>query len=948
MPRRLKVITGNVRGIRNKFDELQLLVSEKDPDILVLTETWLSSNTLDAEISISGYDLFRADRFLSRISGGVIIYCRSSLQAVLLHSISSADGTHEFLSCRITHLGGFCDVAGIYRSPHSIGDMLLEQISRIAQSADCLILGDFNAPGIDWKNLSVSRSDSFGNDLLNLVLSMNLHQWVRVPTRMQPGQTANCLDLVFTHDEFSVKDFSCQEPLGSSDHLLLQFSWEKEVDSFFPASIRRNVWKADLQGMFEAAAQISWDDSDVLGLEKMWCSFYDKLQSLCSQFIPLCKRIHPRQPPPWLNREVRLKLKLRKKAWDTYQLTCSSADYSIYKNIRNQCTTLKRKKRREYEESLAISSSTAPKRLFAYLRRRIKESNGVPPLIDKPSGNLLTSDYDKADALRLQYESVFTEDTLHPTEPLKLYDLQINDCHFNAADVGKLLSSLDEQSAPGPDDLHPRVLKHLAPIIAAPLTSIFKKSLTEGRLPSQWKFGIVKPMFKGGSKNDPSSYRPVCLTSVICKVMEKIIKKTINEHFVSAGLWAAEQHGFREGRSCISNVLLAKESWAEAYDAGNKVDVIFVDFSKAFDKVSHRNVLRKLASYGVAGSLLSWIEDFLGDRTMCVKVNNTLSDLIHCTSGVPQGSVLGPELFKVYVNDLPSSIPVPCLLYADDLKLWRVTNTDEEVDLLQRSLDILGNWAIDWTLPINYEKCSVMAIGNKRPTGIYHIGGYLLKETEVERDLGIHVTYDLKSASNSRHRAQSASRLLWAIRRSFDRLTPNVFRILFTSHVRPILEYGQPATYPVTKGEIEVLELVQRRGSKMIDGFYHVEYPRRLKELNLFPLHYRRLRADLLYTWRILRGELGEELRQFFVLAENCVTRGHKLKLLKPRRARLNNLVTLSTRVVNVWNNLPSELILSESFELFKKRIDEFLLEGPKEICLLDCCSEATTWPGCN
>ena len=368
-------------------------------------------------------------------------------------------------------------------------------------------------------------------------------------------------------------------------------------------------------------------------------------------------------------------------------------------------------------------------------------------------------------------------------------------------------------------------------------------------------------------------------------------------------------------------MLLAREHWADILDRGEKLDSVYVDFSKAFDKVPHHHLLSKLAAYGIEGNLLLWLKDFLVGRSMKVQVNTTYSESVECTSGVPQGSVLGPQLFKVFINDLPETLGLPCLLYADDLKLWLPISSETDVDTLQEALDALHSWCTSWELPVNQDKCSVLPIGSGQPTGVYHLGGILLKDLTAEKDLGIVVTPNMKTSQESFRRIKSASGLLWGIRRSFDQLTPDIFWKVFCSHIRPILEYGQPAFYPLLKQESDALERVQRRGSKMVRGFRNVEYLVRLKRLNLFPLDYRRARGDLIYTQRIIRGELGPELNNVFGLSDTS-TRGHNLKLRKPRRLRLSNLTTLSTRVINRWNNLPADVAEAGTEVEFKRKLD--------------------------
>ena len=331
-----------------------------------------------------------------------------------------------------------------------------------------------------------------------------------------------------------------------------------------------------------------------------------------------------------------------------------------------------------------------------------------------------------------------------------------------------------------------------------------------------------------------------------------------------------------------------------------------------------------MEAYGIRGRLLLWIADFLLGRSIQVQVNDARSEPVLATSGVPQGSVLGPELFKIYVNDLPAFLQAECLMYADDLKIWaRVSSMDEALGL-QRSLESLYRWSLDWELPINLAKCSVLPLLATDPLQNYHLGGAQLSVVSVIKDLGTVLSIDLKSREDTSKKVASATRLLAAIRRSFTSMSPLVFRTLFTSHIRPILEFGQPATFPLTKGEAELLERVQRRGTRWVTGLRNLSYDKRLQELNMFSLSYRRRRADLIYTRRILRAD-HDDLKRFFQLNCDGATRGHPWKLYKPRRRRLRLPLTLSTRVVNDWNNLPAAVVEAPSEACFKRLVDHHL-----------------------
>lgn len=911
---------------------------------MAFTETWLSSDTLDSEVRIPGYHLCRADRQGGRTGGGVILYWNADLKAHLVESTCDGNGGFEALWCRVHDGRRNLTIAVVYRAPLGSGARLLDSIKTHGTGKDCVLVGDFNTPGVDWDLLHcATSSDVFAADFLETVLECNLFQHVTVPTRVFVGQTPRILDLVLSPAQSDVADITILPPIGKSDHSVVSFLWTRRLTLHNQDKFRRNFWRADPIRLQTTASAVDWNIPQPSDADEEWNILYSRLISLVEQTVPYCKRRTFTRGPPWIDRELRCLMTKRRKLWDRFKLTHCALDYSVYKEIRNDCNLKKRQKRCQYELSLAVQSRTTPKALYSYLKRSTKAGSGIPALFSSEQVSLLDDDGAKASLFALQYSSVYSLETPLPGDTTPIHPSPLIHVEMSVDDVAKGLRDLDPNSSPGPDGLHPLFLKTVADCIAAPVCQLFRHSLQAGRLPVAWKLGTVKPIYKGGDRHDPANYRPICLTSVLCKLMERILKRALHLHFENLNIISSAQHGFRRAHSCTSNLLVAREKWAKLLDAGKRLDVVFVDFSKAFDKVPHERLLFKLQGTGVSGNVLSWIADFLAGRTMRVKVNEAYSAPVLMTSGVPQGSVLGPELFKIFINDLPSELQLDCLIYADDLKLWMEVSCLEDADRLQTSLDMLHEWSTKWRLPINREKCSVLSIGAPEPFGAYHIGGVLLRTTILEKDLGVLVSHDLRTTEDTLRRVAAASRMSHAIRRAFSRLTPDVFRILFTSHVRPILEYGLPATYPLTKFECCLIEKVQRRASKSILELRDLPYPLRLQRMHLFSLEYRRRRGDLIFTRRILRGEMGMELQAFFQVNANSSTRGHDWKLFKPRRLKVRSALALSTRVVNDWNGLPKHVADAQTEECFKRFLDSHLMSklGP---CFYQCSCFGPSW----
>ena len=681
----------------------------------------------------------------------------------------------------------------------------------------------------------------------------------------------------------------------------------------------RKFWRLNPQTLTQEASQIDWALSSKTDLDCCWHTFLAKIRQLES-LAPLMRDRPVTQCPPWFDKDLRSCIRKRKRLWDKFMSTRCDADYVEYRTVRNQCTSMKRRKRELFERQLANTSQGTPKRLYAYIRRRVKSSSPVPTLKNSVGENI-ESDSCKAAVLAGQYNSVYKVESSDPPT-LQQSDMILPEISVNPEAVRLLLEGLDVQSSPGPDNIHPLMLKTLSKIINIPLAEIFQLSLNLGKLPEEWKHGVVKPMYKGGDSSIPANYRPVTLTSVVGKVLERIVKDHLERFLRDTNQVSESQHGFTKHRSCVSNLLTAREQWCQHLDLGKPVDAFFIDFSKAFDRVPHKRLLAKLKASGVGGRVLEWIQDFLVARKSQVEVNGARSDPSFPTSGVPQGSVLGPLLFKHYVSDLPGELSSGCLLFADDLKVWATVSTAAEGPYLQSELNRVVEWTDRWMLPINEEKCAVMHFGPGNPQNQYYLGTHPIRVVDVERDLGVMSSSSLKTKEDTAKKVGSASRMWWAIRRSFSVMTPEIFKVLFASHVRPILEYGLRATYPLAKGERDKLEKVQRRATKCVQGLHHRSYEDRLGTLNLFPLEYRRKRYDLLVTRRILLGQYGTDLQKFFPLSTDSRTRGHARKLQKRRTVRLKTPFTLSTRVVNLWNALPSEAVEVDSEDKFKRILD--------------------------
>lgn len=499
---------------------------------------------------------------------------------------------------------------------------------------------------------------------------------------------------------------------------------------------------------------------------------------------------------------------------------------------------------------------------------------------------------------------------------------EIQDMDILPSEVESKLHSLNPSSAPGPDEVHPRVLREARRELCRPLTLLFRKSLDSGTVPLDWTLGSVVPIYKKGNRQEPGNYRPVSLTSVVSKVLESLIRDRLLQHLTENNLLSNYQHGFRPGRSCSTQLVEVLDQWSRVLEEHSPLDVVYFDFRKAFDSVPHCRLLYKLSCYGIRGKLLSWIRSFLTARRQRVVLNGFSSDWIDVTSGVPQGTVLGPLLFLVYVNDLPDAVQCPLRMFADDTKLFARVTTDREVSELQTDIDALAAWSRTWLMPFNDEKCKVLHIGPATLSAQYTIGDTLLSCTEVEKDLGVLIDSELKFKQHAAAAVAKATQLLAVIRRSFALLDERTLPILYKSLVRPHLEFGNLVWGPFNRTDQKKLERVQRRATRLVTRLRHLPYEIRLKSLQLPSLYYRRKRGDMIFTYQLFHNGVDADPADFFSLASGRSTRGHPFKICKPTATCRVRRSAFAIRVINDWNSLPSAVVCSPSVNTFKANLD--------------------------
>ena len=594
------------------------------------------------------------------------------------------------------------------------------------------------------------------------------------------------------------------------------------------------------------------------------------------------------------------------------------------------------------ERKLAKDAKKNQKQFYRYMSSISSSKSKVGPLSDE-TGKLLTDENDMVTNLNNTFTSVFTaEDKHNMPNPTQEYtgEIPLTDTNIIPQTVMKKIDLLDPHKSPGPDKIHPILVKELAEQIVVPLSIIFNKSLQEGVVPDDWKLANVSPIFKKGNRTSASNYRPISLTSVICRLMESILRDTIVEHLKSNNLIRSSQHGFMPHRSCLTNLLEFLEVVTKLIDEGHSVDLLYLDFARAFDKVPHARLMMKVRAHGITGKIADWIEQWLTNRKQRVVLNGTASEWADVTSGVPQGSVLGPTLFIIFINDIDNAVDTISILlkkFADDTKLGLVVDQYEQCMQVQKQLDSIYQWSKDWQMLFNHDKCVVLHLGSENARHTYYLNGQEIKSTECEKDLGVFIHSSLKPSVHIAEIVKKANQVLGQLLKSVTYRDKIYFAKLYKQRVRCHLELAVQAWSPWTKHDIDLIESVQKRAIRNIRGL-NGSYEEKLKQIGLTTLSQRRCRGDMLQMYKILNKvddvnpetwfkplhsrQTNATRSSTFITTEGAEL--NTLNVVKPKARLELRRNFFSHRVVDKWNSLPFYLQTASSVNHFKSSYDRY------------------------
>lgn len=923
----------NSRSLCNKICDLHYLLDTQSNnshkyDCIFVCETWLD-DTINNGILLCNnkdYVLLRNDR-LTR-GGGVCAFVNSHLNFVPV-LIAQNFAQCEVLCIDILYKKWKHRFITAYRPPLSdlfSTDLLINCLESLCDvSYSITICGDFNFPLINWSdNFDLSSLRPLEARLASFIIDRGMIQLIHEPTRL-----TNILDLLIVSDPFNAFDVSVTCPFSTSDHNCITWS------SWCPSSLkgsdipifRYNFRRCDFSAMSSFLNQINWVQlfstiapNDVDGL---WLKFKRVIYQAIDQFTLICSSNRSsycvNKYPSYIRRALRRKLTL----WHCRHAGPKSL--AIYKAQACKCKKIIRRFHRLREQRLLSKNSVSA--FYRYVNGKLHSGRRIAPL-KTIKGSVLTEDADKAHAFNEYFSSVFNNSVLsHNSFPTSHHKIVSTSVIFSIKTVYKALRGAKKSLSAGPDQLPSLLWSNIAASVAFPVSVLFTSSYIYARVPREWKCAIIRPLFKKGDPSLVSNYRPISQTCTLCKLMESIVKENLLDFALSNNIISSNQHGFLPKRSTCAQMLECNYDWRCAIDVGDVVDVVLIDFSKAFDVVPHVLLLDKLALLGICTQTLRWLESFLSDRSQVVDVNGKSSTSKTVSSGVIQGSVIGPILFTFYVNDLPSACSdCQIEMFADDAKAYKVIRQPQHRVYLQSALNALCKWSKKWLLQLSVDKCIYLQLGYFDEAFSYSLDGHILKPQKQARDLGVTLQYNLKPGLHCTDIAHKASIRANLIIKSFLSHDPFTIVRAFTVYVRPLLEYSTPVWSPFNKADINIIENVQRAFTRRVFSLCQLpksSYENRLLYLGLQRLELRRILYDLTFLYKIIHGMVHCNLLNIIKLASDVRpdinTRGHKFKLFVPRTHKQVFSSYFINRIIPIWNFLPTSCFNVNHLSAFKR-----------------------------
>ncbi|PJE78081.1 hypothetical protein CI610_02987 [invertebrate metagenome] len=813
----------NIRSLRNKVQHLCSLTD--DVDIVCITETHLDNSIPNSDINISGFsEPFRKDR--NMFGGGVAIYFSESL--VAKRRIDLEFGNDETIWSQIKFRNTLYLICNVYRPPSYTGTGLWQNLRHsidiaFEETPNIIITGDLN---IDF--LKPIRGD-----LCDILSNYNLTNVITEPTR-QTDTSSTLLDPIIVSDTVNVvfsDVIEIERTISDHDAVFAIINIPVKIKHYF----KRKVWlydQTDIDKLKVMINSIPWLDrfANLSHVNEMCNFFTEKFLDAVDKCIPSKEIVVRDSDKPWMNGIVRRNMRKRDRLKKIMFNNRTESNKNKYKYMRNRVNNMiKRAKEIFYDNINTVidKSTNSPKTYWKLLGNILKSKKNpdISPLLDSTTNEIIYDNDRKCELLNNYFSSVCTLPENDIDKPLPAFERRtdsiLSEIHIDYSEVEDIINNLDVNKASGPDGISHKMLKLLSSEIAIPLSFIFNYSLSSSIYPDNWKIAHVMPIFKANDASIVSNYRPISLLSCIGKLFERVVHKHIYNFLIENDLIYKYQSGFLPNHSTTHQLIELYHSIITSLENYEHSILIFCDFSKAFDRVWHKGLLHKLNNYGISGPLLRWITSYLSNRKQSVFINDSISSRKTINAGVPQGSVLGPLFFLLYINDISCELSSLSRLFADDTSLsysshdLNTIEADANADLIK-----LEVWSKEWLMSFNPTKTEALVISNRQLPFIPSLtfNNTPIQITNQHKHLGVVFSNDCKWNIHVEYMVKKVNKYIATLRKLKLILNRNTLEKMYLTYIRPLLEYACEVWDNCGTTNLLLLEKINLEAARIVTG----------------------------------------------------------------------------------------------------------------------------------
>lgn len=948
---KIKMAHLNIRSLKNRdhLIQLRMLTREKAFDILAISESWLNSTVTNAEIEIDGYKLFRQDR-LRKKGGGVCVYTRASLKTKVLKELSAISNSgFQQLWLEIQHkkLKSIL-LCVVYRPPDCsvsclVDDFMENYTHDLTFGKEIFVTGDLNCNMLN----NCPEAHALGD----LCDSLNLTQLIKIPTRVTP-HSSSLIDVILASDAGLVADSGVVET-HISDHYLVYSTLKLKRPKPAPTYVTaRNYKHYDADEFVDDLLQVPWyENSSIDDVNEKVEHFDANFGSVLDRHAPIKNmKIRYRQCP-FLNQEIKDQMKTRDELHKLARVTKLPTDWDNFYLARNKVKNMLRSAEKAHVRGEIRKNNNNKNSLWKVTRKCLPRTEVSQPVYSKDAKTLanefnafFTSVGPSVSEASKSLAAEHDLPTLSPPTALEgVVPVTRDEFHFHPVsyrEVREVVQSFPSNKAPGHDKVSMAVIKDALPCILPTLTEIVNRSLMSSVFPSRWKESEVIPLLKEGDPEIANNNRPISLLPAASKVCERIALNQLSAYMGEEKRLTDHQSGNKKLHSTETINILISDTVLESMDRKEITALVLLDLSKAFDSIDHSLLLTKLRSLGVSSSAADWFNSYLTGRSQNVRIGSTLSESRHTTHGVPQGSILGPVLFNIYINDLPLVTNI-CSLesYVDDSKLYisfPVKDIDIVAEQLTEDLRRIAAWCCANSLLINPNKTKLLLLGTRqmlrRVPEDFHVTflGKQLHPVFSAKDLGVTIDANLTYDEHVTNVVSSCTAILCQINRIKHILDRQTLIIIINALVFSKLFYCSSVWANTSKKNLEKLQRVQNFAARIITGTRkHEHISPVLRELNWLPVHLTVQYRDTVMAFKCIKGLAPPYLcNKFRKRSEvhSLATRNRNM-LNTPFFKSASGQRTFYYRATTLWNAMSDDMKILNQIGPFKNRLKRLLRE---------------------